>query len=155
MWLEMAMNDVRMMAVVGSRKMDVLGWQHAEREHREDREHRRGLLSTGAEHHGALSVPAKAQSNRRVPDPIVRRHDSLIASVAHGQRAICQCSGIFGVMGDVYGRDTKLTLQCGELAAQGHAQLAIETGERLVQEEQPRRPDKGTCQRDALLLATR
>lgn len=34
MRLEMAMNDVRMMAVVGSRKMDVLGWQDAEREHR-------------------------------------------------------------------------------------------------------------------------
>ena len=60
MRLEMAMNDVRMMAVFGSRKMNVLGWQDAEREHREDREHRRGLLSTGAQHHGALSVPAKA-----------------------------------------------------------------------------------------------
>src|SRR2546430_12003221 len=99
MWLEMAMNDVRMMAVVGSRKMDVLGWQHAEREHREDREHRRGLLSTGAEHHGALSVPAKAQSNRRGPGPSVPRHDSLISSVADGQRSVWQCSGLFCVTG--------------------------------------------------------
>ena len=97
MRLEMAMNDVRMMAVVGSRKMDVLGWQNAEREQRKDREHRRGLLSTGTHHHGALSVPAKAQSNRRVRDPIVRRHDSseiIGASTNLQTNASFQCDGL-------------------------------------------------------------
>src|SRR6266850_3169207 len=79
----------------------------------------------------------------------------LLAWRPDGQRAICQCGGIFRVMGHIYGCDTKVTLQRGELSTQDHAQLAIETGERLVQEEQPRRPHKGTRQRDALLLATR
>jgi hypothetical protein len=75
--LEMAMNDVRMMVVVRSRKVDMFGWQNAEREHREDREQRRGPLSTGTHHHGALSAQAKIQSNGRVTQTYVGRvaHD--------------------------------------------------------------------------------
>ena len=63
--------------------------------------------------------------------------------------------GLGLVMGDVDGGDADLALQALELDAHLLAQLGVEVGQGLVQEQQARGLDDGAGQGDALLLAAR
>ena len=59
------------------------------------------------------------------------------------------------VVRDVHRRDAKLTLEPLELEAHLLAQLQIEAGERLVEQEEPRLGHERARQREALLLPAR
>ena len=61
--------------------------------------------------------------------------------------------GLGLVVGDVDGRDLEPLVEGLELVAQLDAQLRVEVGERLVEQEEPRLEDDAARDGDALLLA--
>ena len=70
----------------------------------------------------------------------------------HDGNAVGDGERLLLVVGDVDGRDTKAALELFDDGAHLHTQLGIEVGERLVHQKHARLDDKGTRQRDALLL---
>jgi hypothetical protein len=75
--------------------------------------------------------------------------------VAHDHDPVRQLERLLLVVRHVDGRDPELTLDLADLLAQGDADLRVERGERLVEEEDLRLDRERACERDALLLATR
>ncbi len=67
-------------------------------------------------------------------------------AVAHGERLLL-------VVRDVHGRDAQTRLQALQLVAQLHAELRVEVGQRLVEQEDPRLEHERPRDGDALLLA--
>ena len=61
--------------------------------------------------------------------------------------------GFATVVGDVDGGDAQLAQQAAHFNAQRLAQLAVEIGERLVEQQHARFGDNGAGQGNALLLA--
>ena len=76
-------------------------------------------------------------------------------SIAEQDDAIDHVHGLLGIVGDDQGGGAAVLQDMQRLVADLAAQLGIEAGERLVQEQQPGRRRQGTGQGDALLLTAR
>ena len=93
-----------------------------------------------------------------VGGPAVELHrlaDLLDPAVLHDHDAVAQRHRLDLVVGDVDGRRLQPIVQLLELDAHLHAQLGVEVGQRLVEQEHLRVADDGPADRDALALAAR
>src|SRR5262245_40195626 len=79
----------------------------------------------------------------------------LDSSAPHADRSIAQHFNVFAIVCHRYRGEMKLAAERGELRSQSRSQLRIEAGERLIEQQQTRRADERTGERDALLLAAR
>ena len=84
---------------------------------------------------------------------IVRRADLGDAPLVDHRDAVGERQRLGLVVRDVDGGDADLALQPLELAAHLVAQLRVEIGQRLVEQQQPRLVHDGARERHALLLA--
>ena len=75
------------------------------------------------------------------------------AAVAHDADAVGHRQRLLLVMGDQHEGDADIALQVLQLDLHVAAQLAVESGERLVEQQHLRPVDQGAGKRDALLLA--
>ena len=82
-----------------------------------------------------------------------RRADLLDQAVAHHHDAVGHRQRLFQVVRHVDRRDAEPVLQLAQLDAHVGAQLGVEIGERLVEQQHRRLEHEGARQRDALLLA--
>ena len=92
------------------------------------------------------------RGGREVVD-LERRADLLDPALAHHHDPVGQLERLLLVVGDVDGRDPELALDLADLVAQGDADLGVERGERLVEQQDRRLEGERPRQRDALLLA--
>ena len=74
-------------------------------------------------------------------------------AVVHDHQPVGHRQGLLLVVGDHDGREPELLLQLADLDAHLLAQLGIEIGERLVEQQHVRPEDERAGQRHALLLA--
>jgi hypothetical protein len=84
---------------------------------------------------------------------LVRRVDLLELAVAHDPDPVGHRQGFFLVVGDEQGRGTEPLLDRADLLAQLQADLGVQRGQRLVQQQQPGLDGQRPGQRDPLLLA--
>ena len=92
---------------------------------------------------GACRIAIDLLRSADLLDSALIHHDDL---VGHGQRFLL-------IVRDHDGGHAEPLLQRADLAAQAQAFQRIERGQRLVQQQEPRRSRQGAGQRDALLLA--
>ncbi|EGE58067.1 hypothetical protein RHECNPAF_35000121 [Rhizobium etli CNPAF512] len=85
----------------------------------------------------------------------LRRAQLLDTAVAHDGDAACQRHRLDLVMGDINHCGLEHLMQPLDLGAHLHAQLGVEIGERLVEEEDLRLAHQRAADRDALALAAR
>ena len=81
------------------------------------------------------------------------RADLLDPALAHDHDPVGQLEGLLLVVGHVHGGDAQLALDLADLVAQGDADLGVERGQRLVEQEHGRLDGQGPGQGHALLLA--
>ena len=79
--------------------------------------------------------------------------DLLGAAVAHDDDAVGEREGLVLAVGDEEGGDLQPLLQVADLLAQALAQVLVEAGEGLVEEQDLRLEHQRAGERDALLLA--
>ncbi len=91
---------------------------------------------------------------RLVVDLLGRTH-LLDHALAHHDDLVGHRQGLGLIMGHEHGRDTEFALNALEFDPHLLAQIGIERGQRLIQQQHIRTDHDGTRQRDALLLATR
>ena len=84
---------------------------------------------------------------------VLRRADLPDAALVDDRDPVGQRERLRLVVGHVDGRDADLALQALELAAHLLAQLGVEVGQRLVEQQEPRLVHDGAGERHALLLA--
>ena len=84
---------------------------------------------------------------------IERRADLLDAAVAHHDDLVGHGHRLDLVVGDVDDRGPEPLVQLLDLDAHGDAELGVEVGQRLVEEEDLRVADDGAAHGDALALA--
>ena len=104
---------------------------------------------------GGLPMKAATSIELGFANTSAGRADLLDFAGHEHRHAIGQRHGLFLVVRDVDGRDAERALQLLQLGARFHAQLGVEIGERLVEQEQARLANDGARQRTALLLAAR
>ena len=90
----------------------------------------------------------RAKTSRGVAD----LHDAAVHEHRH---AVGERHRLFLVVRDVDRGDAERALQLLQLEARFEAQLGVEVGQRLVEQEEARLAHDGARQRDALLLAAR
>jgi len=93
------------------------------------------------------------EARRRPLVDLGRPADLLDASGVHHRDAIGHHQGLALVVGDEYRGDAEAALQPGDLDAHLLAQLEVEVGERLVEQQHRRPDDQRPGQRHALALA--
>ena len=114
----------------------------------------------------ALQMPLEEVHGRRADEagdeevgrPVVefeRRSDLLDHAIVHHHDLVGHGHGLDLVVGDVDGGGLQPLVQGLDLRAHGDAQLGIEVGERLVEEEDLRIAHDGASHGDALALAAR
>ena len=99
--------------------------------------------------------PMKPATNR-LARPVVeleRRADLLDQAVVHDDDLVGHGHGLDLVVGDVDGRGLQPLVQLLDLGAHLHAQLGVEVGQRLVEQEHLRVAHDGAAHGDALALA--
>jgi hypothetical protein len=79
----------------------------------------------------------------------------LDAPAIHDHHRIRDCKRFLLIVGHEHRRDAELPLDGLELAAHVLAQIGIERGERLVEQQHVRLDHDGARQRDTLLLTAR
>ena len=82
------------------------------------------------------------------------RGDLLQRSVAQQRDAVGQRHGFFLVVGDEKKSDANFALQRFQFALHLLAQIGVQRGKWLVEQEKPRTIDERACQRHTLLLPT-
>ena len=102
-----------------------------------------------------LVVPTKSATNwlRRPLVDLARRADLHDAALVHHRDLVRQRQRLALVVGDVDRREAELALQALELEAHAVAQLGVEIGQRLVEQQQLRLHHQRARQREPLLLA--
>ena len=86
---------------------------------------------------------------------IERRADLLDDAVVHDDDLVGHGHRLDLVVGDIDGRGLQALVQFLDLGAHGHAQLGVEVGQRLVEQEDLRVAHDGAAHGDALALAAR
>ena len=102
---------------------------------------------------GRRADEAGDEDRWRVLVDLLRRADLLDAAAAHDDDAVGQRHRLDLVVGDVDERRRELLVQLLDLGAHLDAQLGVEIGERLVEEEDLRVAHDGAAHGDALSLA--
>ena len=93
------------------------------------------------------------EARRRVVVEFLRRADLLDAAVVHHHDAVGQRHRLDLVVGDVDRGGADRLVHLLDLGAHLHAQLGVEVGQRLVEQEDLRVAHDGAAHRDALALA--
>ena len=96
---------------------------------------------------------ARDERRRRLLVDRARRRDLLDAAGAHHGDAVGDRQRLLLVVRHVEHRDAEQLLQAADLAAHLDAQLGVEIGERLVEQQHMRLDHDGARDRDALQLA--
>ena len=86
---------------------------------------------------------------------VQRRADLLDLAVAHDHDLVSHRHGLDLIVRDVDHRGVESVVEVDELGAHLDAELGVEVGERLVEEEDLGIADDGAADRDALALAAR
>ena len=107
----------------------------------------------GEQVHRRRADEAGDVDRHRPGEDLARRADLDDAAVHEDGDAVGERHRLFLVVGDVDGGDAERALQLAQLEAGLEAQLGVEVGERLVEQEQARLANDRARQRDALLLA--
>jgi len=76
-------------------------------------------------------------------------------SKSHLDDTISEHCGILAIVCDINSRQAERTLQTTKLSPEHRSQIRIETGQRLVEQEQPWLSNQGAGEGDALLLPSR
>jgi len=92
---------------------------------------------------------------RRLAVDLVRRAELQHTAFAHDGHTVGHGHGLVLVVRDVDEGDAELVVQLPDLGAQGLAQVGVEVGQWLVEQEHRRVPHHGARQGHALTLATR
>ncbi len=92
---------------------------------------------------------------RRPLVDLARRADLLDPALRQDGDAVGQGERLGLIVGDVDGRLAEPPLQVAQLVAHLDAQLEVQVGQRLVEQEQARLQDQGPSDGDALLLPAR
>ena len=102
-----------------------------------------------------LVVPTKSATNlsRRLLVDLARRADLDHAALVHHRDLVRERQRLALVVGDVDGGEIEFALQPLELGAHAVAQLGVEIGERLVEQEKLRLHHQRAREREPLLLA--
>ena len=103
--------------------------------------------------HRRRADEAGDEARRRAPEHLVGRADLLDIAVAHDDDAVGQRHRLDLVVGDVDHRRSHLGVQLLDLGAHLRAQLGVEVGERLVEQEHVGVAHDGAAHGDALALA--
>ena len=111
------------------------------------------LQPAGDEIHRRRADEAGDESRRRLVIELVRRADLLDAAMVHHHDAVGQRHRLDLVVGHVDGRGADLLVHLLDLDPHLHAQLGVEVGQRLVEQEHLRVAHDGAAHRDALALA--
>ena len=109
----------------------------------------------GEQVHRRRADEAGDVDRQRPGEDLARRADLDDAAVHEDGDAVGERHRLFLVVRDVDGRDAERALQLAQLEARLEAQLGVEVGERLVEQEEARLADDRARERDALLLAAR
>src|SRR5690606_22305317 len=109
--------------------------------------------SAGYEVHRRRADEAGDEAGLRMMVELVRRADLLDDAAVHDHHAIGQSHRLDLVVGDVDRRRLDLLVNLLDLGAHLHAQLGVEVGQRLVEQEDLRMADDGPAHSDALALA--
>ena len=104
----------------------------------------------------STSLPCRgASSSARALVEIPGSADLLQPAFMQHRQPVTEAQGLFAVVGDQQEGDAYLSLNALQLAAHAAAQIGIEGGEGLIQQQGRRRVDQGPGQSHPLLLATR
>src|SRR4030081_1307084 len=96
------------------------------------------------------SLPSKSSSDSTSTSPNARRPDLLDMAFVHYRNGMGKRQRLALVVGHVHGRDAQLALQALQLEAHALAQLRVEVGERLVEQQQLRLHHQRPREREAL-----
>ena len=107
----------------------------------------------GEQVHRRRADEAGDVDRHRPGEDLARRADLDDAAVHEDGDAVGERHRLFLVVGDVDGGDAERALELAQLEAGLEAQLGVEVGERLVEQEEARLANDRARQRDALLLA--
>ena len=102
---------------------------------------------------GADEIGHKARA--RIVVDLSRRSDLLDPSVVHDGDAVSNRHRLFLIVRDEQRCDADLFLQLPDLVTHLHAQLRVEIGQWLIEQQKFGLERQNTSERDALLLATR
>ena len=95
------------------------------------------------------------ERRRRAVIDLLGRADLRDAALIHHHDAVRHGHGFLAIMRHMQHRETKPALQRLDLAAQLKADLGVEIGQWLVEQQQPRLDRERAAKRDALTLAAR
>ena len=115
-----------------------------------------GLLEpAGHEIHRRRADEARDEPRRRLVVEVVGRADLLDPAVVHHHDPVGQRHRLDLVVGDVDRGGADLLVHLLDLGPHLHAQLGVEVGQRLVEQEDLGIAHDGAAHRDALALAAR
>ena len=103
--------------------------------------------------HGRRADEARHEAVERAPVELERAADLLHQAVLHDDDAVAQRHGLDLVVGDEDRRGRHAQAQLLDLEAHLRAQLGVEVGQRLVEQEHLGVAHDAAAERDALLLA--
>ena len=106
----------------------------------------------GQKVHAGGADEAGDEDGGRLFVDVDRRADLLDLALVHNHQAVAEGHGFELVVGDVEAGGAELSLQALDLDAHLHAELGVQIGERLVEQEGGRIADNGAAHGDALAL---
>jgi hypothetical protein len=115
----------------------------------------RRVVAHHCREHVGLADEIGDERGRRLAIDFARRADLLDQPLVHDHHAVGDRQRFLLVVGDQDGGHPEALLQQADFAAQAHAHLRVERGQRLVEQQQARRSRERARQRNALLLAAR
>ena len=124
---------------------------------------RRGKVRPGVERHAAAFAPSREHiglADEGGDEARLRRHIDLLGpallhhhALVHDGDAVGEAERLALVVGHEHERAADLLVDAAQLLLHGLAQLEVEGGERLVEQQHARAHDERARQRHALLLA--